>query len=607
MKKVFKHAFGLLNKTWKILFLMEIIYRFAESIIIIPFCNWILDLSLKYTGINYISLENMLDVIKNPINDLTLLLILAILAFYMLFEISYIILIFNQAESNEEMGVKQLIKESSKRAIKVLKPSNWYLILFIMLIVPFADFFSLSNMINTVKIPYFISENTINIYPWNIVFTCFIIYLIFFIFPRLLSLFYFVLEEDNIKEASDKSIKLFKGHGIKSFLLLILFYLIIILLSGLLSTSVTLLGDIIINAIPYDTAKRYLLVSFNQSIDVIFKFFIDGMAVFANYAFLSSYYFYESKERNETIAQPIKSTKKNAHKRNSRLLAIFTLLILLTYMSLTALSAFIIEYANIDDSFYVTSNIKVVGHRGNAVDAPENTLPAFQKAIDLGADYVELDVQETKDGVIVVTHDSNFKRCTGYDGNVWEMTYDQIKELDAGMESKFGDTYKGTKIPTLDEVIKLCKGKVKLLIELKTNGHDVALAERTLKVVEDNDAFDDIMIHSLSYDELKKVKEIKPSVKCGYIMTLAIGNYKDLTATDFFTIETTSVTSDAVESIHNAGKQVYEWTVDEDEDIEHAIDTNVDGIITNNVTEVKSKLKEEDNIFVETYKAFLKK
>src|SRR5574344_1481260 len=170
MKKVFKHAFGLLNKTWKILFLMEIIYRFAESIIIIPFCNWILDLSLKYTGINYISLENMLDVIKNPINDLTLLLILAILAFYMLFEISYIILIFNQAESNEEMGVKQLIKESSKRAIKVLKPSNWYLILFIMLIVPFADFFSLSNMINTVKIPYFISETTINVYPWNILF-----------------------------------------------------------------------------------------------------------------------------------------------------------------------------------------------------------------------------------------------------------------------------------------------------------------------------------------------------------------------------------------------------------------------------------------------------
>lgn len=111
MGKVFKHAFGLLKKSWQILFLMEIIYRFIESIVIMPFCGWILDLSLKYTGVNYISLENMLSVIKNPINDLVLILILAILAFYMLFEISYIILIFNQAENDEEMGVIQLSKK----------------------------------------------------------------------------------------------------------------------------------------------------------------------------------------------------------------------------------------------------------------------------------------------------------------------------------------------------------------------------------------------------------------------------------------------------------------------------------------------------------------
>jgi len=476
-----------------------------------------------------------------------------------------------------------------------------------MLIVPFADFFSLSNMINTVKIPYFISEATVNIYPWNIIFSCFMIYLIFFVFPRLLTVYYFILEKDNVKEASKKSIALFTGHKFKSFILMIIFYIIITFSTSLLSTGFTYCVDYLINLIPYTTAKDYLLVSFNESIEVIFKFFIDGIAVFANYAFLSSYYFYESKQKNESLVEPIKSTKKDAHKRNRKLLTVFTLLILITYMSLTALSAFIIQYANVDDSFYLSSSVKVVGHRGNAVDAPENTLPAFQKAIDLGADYVELDVQETKDGVIVVTHDSNFKRCTGYDGNVWEMTYDQVKDLDAGMESKFGDTYKGTKIPTLDEVIKLCKGKVKLLIELKTNGHDVALAERTLKVVADNDAFDDIMIHSLSYDELKKVKEIKPSVKCGYIMTLALGDYKDLDVADFFTVETTSINSSAVDAVHASGKQIYEWTVDEDDDIQKAIDSGVDGIITNNVTEVKSKLKEEDNIFVETYKAFLKK
>lgn len=183
------------------------------------------------------------------------------------------------------------------------------------------------------------------------------------------------------------------------------------------------------------------------------------------------------------------------------------------------------------------------------------------------------------------------------------MTYDEVEQLDAGL--KFSHDYAGTKIPSLDKVIKFAKGKVKLLIELKVNGHNPDLAKDTLQVIKKNHAENDVMIQSLSYAELQKVKAIDPQMKCGYILPFAIGNYRHLDAADFFTIETTSITPDNIDNIHELGKQIYAWTVDKNSDIERVIDAGVDGIITDRIYDVKYKLKESDDIFRETYKAFL--
>ena len=108
-----------------------------------------------------------------------------------------------------------------------------------------------------------------------------------------------------------------------------------------------------------------------------------------------------------------------------------------------------------------SSLVLLIGHRGANKIAPENTLKAFQKAIDLKADYVEFDVHQSKDGEIVVIHDSKTLRTTGYKGVIEEMNLKEIKELDAG---------EGEKIPTLDELLHLTKGKIGLQLEIKTPG-----------------------------------------------------------------------------------------------------------------------------------------
>lgn len=112
----------------------------------------------------------------------------------------------------------------------------------------------------------------------------------------------------------------------------------------------------------------------------------------------------------------------------------------------------------------------ITAHRGSSSEAPENTIPAFEKAIEEGADYVEMDVRLTSDGELVLMHDPSTERTTGVDKLVCDTTYEELQQLDAGAE--FSDEYAGTKIPTLQEAIDTCKGKVMMNIELKTVRND---------------------------------------------------------------------------------------------------------------------------------------
>ena len=123
----------------------------------------------------------------------------------------------------------------------------------------------------------------------------------------------------------------------------------------------------------------------------------------------------------------------------------------------------------------------VTFHRGDCTVAPENTLPAFRSAILKGGDRIELDVQMTSDGVVVVTHDSNLKRCTGKNAKVYDLTYAEVAQLDAGrwFSSRFADT----RIPTLEQVLQLCRGRIGLNVEIKPSAATPALEAETVRLL----------------------------------------------------------------------------------------------------------------------------
>ncbi len=117
-------------------------------------------------------------------------------------------------------------------------------------------------------------------------------------------------------------------------------------------------------------------------------------------------------------------------------------------------------------AFAQPRQVVVISHRGEHLQHPENTLPAFRAAIEAGADFIEVDVRSTVDGRLVLMHDGSVDRCTNGHGEVGKMTFEEIRKLDAGAKS--GPEFAGTQVPTFQEALALAKGKIGVYIDSKS-------------------------------------------------------------------------------------------------------------------------------------------
>ena len=238
----------------------------------------------------------------------------------------------------------------------------------------------------------------------------------------------------------------------------------------------------------------------------------------------------------------------------------------------------------------------IMAHRGYSAQAPENTIPAFKKCIDNRFTAAELDVQMLADGTIVVLHDDNLKRTTGVDKNVWEVTYEEIKDLDNG--SFFDESFAGTTIPTFDEVMRLAghgKDKLYLNIEIKRNGHDDGIVEKVVEIIRKNNYMDYCDVTSQDYETLEEVRKVDPEILTAYTSAIGIGEIDTLDAADIISIQETFATYENIDRIHRAGKRVFVWTVNEEDTMKRLVSLNVDAILTNDPALCRSVIDQYDS------------
>lgn len=219
----------------------------------------------------------------------------------------------------------------------------------------------------------------------------------------------------------------------------------------------------------------------------------------------------------------------------------------------------------------------ITAHRGYSQLAPENTIPAFELAIENQADFIELDVQETKDHGLVVIHDSHLMRLVGYDLNLWDLTMAELTNLDVGQW--FGEEFKNTRVPSLASVMDLAKDRVKLNLELKIHGHEQKLGSQVVELIHKKNWQQNCVVSSLDFDILQQVRTLDPELTIGPVIPPSRPEYPDFEV-DFYSIHFTLATPDRVERVHAESKTIHVWTVNQASDMQHMIELGVDNIIT---------------------------
>lgn len=233
-----------------------------------------------------------------------------------------------------------------------------------------------------------------------------------------------------------------------------------------------------------------------------------------------------------------------------------------------------------EESFVQPVLPAIIAHRGYSSEFPENTLASFAGAFDIGTDYIELDVQMTKDGEIVVFHDGSLKRITGAEGAVSDYTYEELLSMDAG--SWFDPSFAGEKIPTLDEVLALTAGQGgKVYLELKDIGEVPGFEETVLETVREHEMTRQCIFASFNYSYLAHLKELDETVLILYNTMEAGEAILEEYPSDYYGFYLESVTASLIEAAHGAGSRVFVWTVNEPAAMTRLRDMGADGIVTN--------------------------
>lgn len=244
---------------------------------------------------------------------------------------------------------------------------------------------------------------------------------------------------------------------------------------------------------------------------------------------------------------------------------------------------------------------RVFAHRGFSSIAPENTLPAFQEAIQVGADGIELDVHMTQDGELVVIHDEIVDRTSNGTGWVKNLTLSHLKQLDLG--SWFSPRFMGETLPTLSETFEqLMDSSLEINIELKNNIVQYpGIEERLVKEIEDFGLSDRVIISSFNHYSLRHLHLYRPKMQLGALYELGLfepwvyAKHLGVQAIHPFYLAAPEM---IIEGCHAHGIQVRPYTVDDPAVMARLLNANVDAIITNvpdQLLHLKGKLQLENN------------
>ncbi len=227
-----------------------------------------------------------------------------------------------------------------------------------------------------------------------------------------------------------------------------------------------------------------------------------------------------------------------------------------------------------------TQQCLVIAHRGASTYAPENTLAAFDLALDMGAHHLELDVQTSSDGHLVIIHDDLVNRTTNGYGRVWKHTLAELQALDAG--AWFDKKFAAERIPTLQAVLERYRGRAHLHVEIK--GKTVGLSERTADMIRAQDWTQSVTMTSFQKDKLEALRAHAPELPAGWLLRTIddeiISEAQRLGIAQLCP-KADAVTPERVSRLRDAGFNVRAWGVSNEDLMRRCVEAGVGGMTVN--------------------------
>ncbi|WP_456113208.1 glycerophosphodiester phosphodiesterase family protein [Ruminococcus sp.] len=582
-----------LTAHWKPLILFEILWKLVTLLVIAPACAGLIQLAIHLAKLKYLTTSNLLQFLRSPWTILLLAVLLLLAALYTLFEIAAVCTCFRQSRFQKvRTTLGRMVRSGLQSVLHFFRGGGPFLVLHLLVLIPLMQFSATSGIFTAMGIPDFLAyymtkkEFLLPIYVAAIILCCLLS--VRWVFSSVL----FTQNQCSYRSARATSVQLVRGRFWQTFFSVLVWnccYFAVLLVFLCLITVVVLMviratgsNDLIMSQ-----AMRILKLLI-QIVLWSFSFFATPICM----AHLTALLEKRCVQMPEVVLpEPVPlSRSAKPFRRSTAVLTACCFTVAALGLNLSYVYSVFTGKANFRLALF--QNPTVMAHRGLSADAPENTLYAFSDAISVGADFIELDVQQTRDGVLVVMHDSNLKRTTGVNKDIWDVDYADIQNLDAG--SWFDPAYANARIPTLEETLQFVDKRAKLNIEIKPTKHGSDTLEQDVaELITQYQYTDACYVTSFSYGSLKKVKEVNPEIRTGYLMSVAYGQFYSLKYADAFSLNKVFVTSQVVNAAHQQGKQIFAWTVNSMSEVRSLCNLHVDSIITDDPVMVQNVISRD--------------
>ncbi len=547
----------------------------------------LIEAMMKASGVTYIVPGNLKLVFLSPASIIMMIVFAIVITFMSLFEIAGLLHAFSMGQIGRDTNIPSMFMAGFRACRKALNPRNWLITVFVLVLFPLTKALPLSSSTFKLILPGFVDQTIDYTASLKVLYTVICVILILGLVVYLFSINSFVMQKNTFFRGCRDSRIIGKGHYIETFLTLFLLTIIVNFVINSLSSVIVVNWNELVNMFRGNNKnivfKSEAVGTYTYVLRQLLKSFISPAVNNAALTVLFYHYIDEKDMRSSIDSSTFKFQKPS-------LKVVIPFLAALTVFFAVASVYLLNRYAFLFDD---VDKPLVCAHRGDNVNAPENTMPAFELAASENLEWIELDVHQTSDGVIVCNHDSSIKRVTGQNLSIHDHTYEELVSCEFGLWMP--GNYEHVVVPTLKEALTFAgENGMHVQVELKGHPDDRRFEENVLEVINETGMHENVMVIAQDASRLQRMMELDPDLTQAYCIFIGMGNLEDIEYSDNISIEESYITPELVRRLHSKGKKVFCWTVDKDDTVQYLVSCDVDVIGTDDPMLISNAVEKAD-------------